>query len=140
MKGASSPEAILLPEIMIMPTRFLSADTTEKILNKIYKVKHVRQVNCQGESLPEKVTQGPAAGIPVDHSQRKKINVKGKETELRILVGRIFVEIDDMDYVQQALSDIEKICEETLPLGFDLEVGRYSKTKPTTTDYAKKRC
>jgi methyl-coenzyme M reductase subunit D len=140
MKGASSPEVTPLPEIMIMPSRLLSADTTEKLLNKLYEVKHVRQVNCQGEGLPEMVKQGPAAGIPVDHPERKKIMVKGRETQLTILVGRVFVEIDDIDHVQTALKEIEKICEDMLPFGFDLEVGRYSKFKPTTTDYAKKRC
>jgi len=66
--------------------------------------------------------------------------VKGRETQLTILVGRVFVEIDDIDHVQTALKEIEKICEDMLPFGFDLEVGRYSKFKPTTTDYAKKRC
>ena len=140
MKEASSPEMIPLPEIMIMPTRHLSAETTEKLLNKLYEVKHVRQINCQGEGLPEMVKQGPAAGIAVDHPERKKIMVKGKETQLTILVGRIFVEIDDIDEVQPALKKIEAICKELLPFGFDLEVGRYSKFKPTTTDYAKKRC
>jgi methyl-coenzyme M reductase subunit D len=140
MKGASTPEAVPLPEIMVMPSRLLSADTTEKLINSLYKVKHVRQITCQGESLPEKITIGPAAGLPVNHPERKKIMVKGKETELRILVGRIFVEIDDIDNVKEALKQIEAICEEMLPMGFDLEVGRYSKFKPTVTDYSKKRC
>jgi methyl-coenzyme M reductase subunit D len=140
MKGASSPEAIPLPEIMILSNRMLSAGTVEKLLNKLYEVDHVRQINCQGEGLPETIRQGPAAGIPVNHPERKKITVKGKETQLTILVGRILIEIDDIDHVQTALKEIEKICEEVLPFGFDLEVGRYSKFKPTTTDYAKKRC
>lgn len=140
MKGASTPEVVPLPEIMVMPSRLLSAETSEKLINRIYEVKHVRQVTCQGEGLPEKITQGPAAGLPVNHPERKKIKVKGKETELRILVGRVFVEIDDIDNVKEALTSIEAICEELLPFGFDLEVGRYSKFKPTVTDYAKKRC
>jgi methyl-coenzyme M reductase subunit D len=140
MKGASSPEVTPLPEIMIMPSRMLSADTTEKLLNKLYEVKNVRQINCQGEGLPDMVKQGPAAGIPVNHPERKTITVKGKETQLTILVGRVFVEIDDIDHVQTALKEIEEICKELLPFGFDLEIGRYSKFKPTTTDYAKKRC
>jgi len=140
MKGTSTPEAVPLPEIMIMPSRLLSANTSEKIINRVYEVKHVRQVTCQGEGLPEKITMGPAAGLPVNHPERKKIKVKGQETELRVLVGRIFVEIDDIDNVKEALEEIEVICEELLPFGFDLEVGRYSKFKPTVTDYAKKRC
>jgi len=140
MKGASSPEAVPLPEVMIMPNRLLSADTTEKILNKIYKVKHVRQVTCQGENLPKKLTLGPGAGLEVHHPERKKINVAGRETELFVQVGRIFVEVDDIDNVQFVTEKVEKICEELLPFGFTLEIGRYSKFKPTVTDYAKGRC
>jgi len=140
MEGAPSPEAVPLPEIMIMPNRLLSADTTEKVLNKIYKVKHVRQVTCQGENLPRKLTSGPGTGLDVNHPERRKIKVDGKETELWVLVGRIFVEIDDVDNVQKALKDIEKICKEMFPYGFTLEIGRYSKFKPTVTDYAKGRC
>jgi len=140
MKGASSPEAVPLPEIMIMPNRLLSADTTEKVLNRIYKVKHVRQVTCQGENLPKKLTLGPGAGLDVNHPERKKIKVAGKETELFVQVGRIFVEVDDIDNVKSVTEKVEKICEELLPFGFTLEIGRYSKFKPTVTDYAKGRC
>jgi len=137
MKGSSAQEVVPLPEIMIFPSRLLSAATTEKVLNCICSIKHVRQVTCQGENLPAKLTLGPHAGLPVNHPERKNINVKGKDTELRVQVGRIFVEIDDIDNVKKAMEDIEKVCEEMLPFGFDLEVGRYSKFKPTVSDYAK---
>ena len=125
---------------MIMPNRLLSADTTEKVLNRIYEVNHVRQVTCQGENLPKKLTQGPGTGLEVNHPERKKINVKGRETELFVQVGRIFVEVDDIDNVQYVTKKVEKICEELLLFGFTLEIGRYSKFKPTVTDYAKGRC
>jgi methyl-coenzyme M reductase subunit D len=140
MQGSPTPERVPLPEIMIMPSRLLSANTTEKILNKIYEVKYVRHINCQGENLPAKITLGSGQGLPVNHPERKIIKVKGEETELRILVGRIFVEIDDFEHVEETLQKIEEICEKMLPFGFDLEVGRYSKFKPTVTDYANKRC
>lgn len=140
MRSASSPEAVPLPEIMVMPSRLLSADTTEKVLNRIYEIEHVRQVTCQGENLPKKLNLGPGTGLDVNHPERKKITVKGKETELWVQVGRIFVEVDDIDNVQKVTEAIKEICEELFPFGFDLEIGRYSKFKPTTTDYAKGRC
>jgi methyl-coenzyme M reductase subunit D len=135
MQGSPTPERVVLPEIMIMPSRLLSADTTEKILNRIYEVRYVKHINCQGESLPLKLTSGPGSGLLVNHPERKVIKVNGKDTELKI-----FVEIEDFEHVEETLQRIEKICEEMLPFGFDLEVGRYSKFKPTTTDYANKRC
>lgn len=141
MTSTKESESVPLPEILIFPHRLLSAETTEKLLNRVYEVEHVRQVNLSGEGLPSTVKTGPHAGIPVDHPERKVVNIKGREIELQLQVGRIFVEIDDIDHLQKALEDIEKICQEILSFGFNLEVGRYSKYKPTVTDYKKgKRC
>lgn len=134
-----TPEAVPLPEILIFPNRLLSAETTEKLLNKVYEVPHVRQVNISGEGIPAVLGSGPGKGLPNVHPERKTITVKGKEVELRLLVGRVFVEIDDIDNVQQALEKIEEICKDVLPFGFNLEVGRYSKYRPTVTDYKKQR-
>jgi methyl-coenzyme M reductase subunit D len=137
MTSTEIPEAVPLPEILIFPNRLLKAETTEKLLNRIYEVPHVRQVNIAGEGLPAVLSSGPNKGLPNEHPERRVITVKGKQVELRLLVGRVFVEIDDIDYVQQALEDIDKICTELLPFGFNLEVGRYSKYRPTVTDYRK---
>ena len=137
MTSTDTPEAVPLPEILIFPNRLLKAETTEKLLNRIYEVPHVRQVNIAGEGLPAVLSSGPNKGLPNEHPDRRVITVKGKQVELRLLVGRVFVEIDDIDYVQQALEEIDKICTELLPFGFNLEVGRYSKYRPTVTDYRK---
>lgn len=137
MTSTDTPEAVPLPEILIFPNRLLKAETTEKLLNRIYEVPHVRQVNIAGEGLPAVLSSGPNKGLPNEHPERRVITVKGKQVELRLLVGRVFVEIDDIDYVQQALEEIDKICTELLPFGFNLEVGRYSKYRPTVTDYRK---
>ena len=138
---STNAESIPLPEVLIFPHRLLSAETTEKLLNRIYEVPHVRQVNVSGEGLPSRVSTGPHTGLPVEHPQRKVIKVKGKDVELTLQVGRIFVEIDDIDSLQGALDEIEKISQEILTFGFNLEVGRYSKYRPTVADYKKgKRC
>ncbi len=137
MTSTDAPETVPLPEILIFPNRLLKAETTEKLLNRIYDVPHVRQVNIAGEGLPAVLGSGPNKGLPNEHPERRVITVKGKEVELRLMVGRIFVEIEDIDYVQQALEEIDAICTELLPFGFNLEVGRYSKYRPTVTDYRK---
>ena len=130
-------EGVPLPEIQIFPERLLSASTTEVLLNKLYTVKNVRQINVQGEGLPAIMKAGPGTGGPVNHPERKKIKVKGEDVELTIQVGRIFVEICDIDFVPQALKDVEAVCKELLPFSFTLEVGRYNKFKTTTSDYKK---
>ncbi|MCX6651518.1 MAG: methyl-coenzyme M reductase operon protein D [Methanomassiliicoccales archaeon] len=130
-------EEVPLPEIKIFPERLLLADTTEVLLNKLYAVKNVRRINVQGEGLPAIMKAGPGTGGPVNHPERKMIKVKGEDLELTVLVGNIFVEICDIDFVPQALKDIEVVCKDVLPFSFTLEVGRYSKFKRTVSDYQK---
>jgi methyl-coenzyme M reductase subunit D len=133
------PEQVPLPEILIFPARLLKAETTEKLLNSVYEVPHVRHVTVSGESLPSTLSSGPGKGLVNENTERRKITVKGEEIELRLAVGRIFVEVEDIDFVDEVLADVEKICKDQLPFGFNLEVGRYSKFKPTVTDYKKQR-
>jgi len=133
------PEQVPLPEILIFPARLLKAETTEKLLNAVYEVPHVRHVTVSGESLPSTLTSGPGKGMVNEHPERRKITVKGSEIELRLLVGRVFVEVEDVDFVDEVMAKVEVICKELLPFGFSLEVGRYSKFKPTVTDYKKIR-
>ena len=139
MSSASASEQVPLPEILIFPARLLKAETTEKILNRIYSIANVRHITVSGEDLPETLSAGPGKGQPVNHPERQTITVKGDKVELRLLVGRIFVEINDIDNVPKAMEEIEEVCKELLPFGFNLEVGRYSKFRPTVTDYKKNR-
>ncbi|MCE5296309.1 MAG: methyl-coenzyme M reductase operon protein D [Euryarchaeota archaeon] len=139
MAKTTLQEQIPLPEILIFPARLLRAETTEKLLNRVYEVPHVRHVTVSGESLPEKLSSGEGKGLKNEHSEKKKITVKGSEVDLRLLVGRVFVELEDVEYIDDSTARIEEICKEILPFGFSLEVGRYSKFKPTVTDYKKIR-
>jgi methyl-coenzyme M reductase subunit D len=135
--GQLASEEVPLPEILIFPERLLLADTTEVLLNKLHEVKNVKKITVQGEDLPSVMKMGPGTGGPVNHPERRVIMVCGKEMELKVQVGRIFIEIGDIDFVPQALKDIEEVCEEVFPFSFTLEVGRYSKFKPTVSDYKK---
>lgn len=130
-------EYVPLPEIQIFPERLLSADTTEKLLRRLRQIKDVRQINVHGETLPNKVKYGPGTGLDVNHPERKKIQVEDEEMELRVQVGRVFVEVNDIDNVQPVLEEVEEVCEDLLSFDFSLEVGRYSKFKPTVSDYKK---
>jgi len=132
------PEKAPLPEILIFPSRLLKAETTEKLLNRVYEVPHVRHITVSGESLPETLKAGPGTGMTNEHTERAKICIRGQDVQLTLLVGRVFVEIDDIDNVPQAVEDIEVVCKDLLPFGFNLEVGRYSKFKPTVTDYKRR--
>ncbi|MCL1904782.1 MAG: methyl-coenzyme M reductase operon protein D [Methanomassiliicoccaceae archaeon] len=123
-----------LPEVKIFTDRLLSAESTEKVLNALIKLKDVRQINICGESLPVTVKSGPHTGIPVNHPERKIIKFGENEIELTKLVGGFFVELKEGSDPEKCVEEIRKACDRTIKTGYSLEVGRYSKYRPTLTD------
>ena len=126
-----------LPEVQIITNRLLSADTTEKVLNALDVIPNSRQINMTGESLPKTLNSGPGKGLPNNHSERKVIHVGGQEVELRYLVGAFYIEMDveDEETLDARLEEIKLACNENIEHGYTLQVGRYSKYKPTLHDY-----
>ena len=126
-----------LPEVMIITNRLLNADTTEKVLNALESVPNIRQINLTGESIPKTINSGPGKGLPNNHSEHKVIRVKGKDIELRYLVGGFLVEleVDDDEALDARVEEIKAVCNATIEHGYSLQVGRYSKYKPTLHDY-----
>ncbi|MGE4274451.1 MAG: methyl-coenzyme M reductase operon protein D [Candidatus Methanomethylophilaceae archaeon] len=129
-----------LPEIKIFPNRLLKAETTEKLLSGIYSIPQVRQINVHGESLPATVKSGPNTGLPVNHPERKTIRYGDQEVLLTMLVGAVFIELKGYEAVDETMDEVKKVCDEMLPFGYTLDVGRYSKFRPSLNDYLKSRC
>lgn len=145
MSSTQSPESkytgLKLPEIRIMTERLLGADSTEKVLNALSTLDNIRQINVKGESLPARINSGPNKGIDNNHPERRKIKFGGQEILLTKLVGDIYIElsVENEDMLNAAVEKIDRICKEVIPVGYTIDVGRYSKYRPTLTDY-KKRC
>ena len=128
---------IPLPEVEIFSHALLSAETTEKVLNALEPIEHVRQINMTGESISKNLNSGPTKGLPNNHSERKVIKVGGRDVELRFVVGAFYIELDveDEEMLNEAVEKIKTACEANMPRGFNLSVGRYSKYRKTLTDY-----
>ena len=128
---------IPLPEVEVFSHVLLSADTTEKVLNAFDPIENIRQINMTGESMPKTLNNGPAKGLPNNHSERKVIKVGGRDVELRFLVGAFYIElnVESEEMLEEAVKKIRSACEATMPRGFDLSVGRYSKYRKTLRDY-----
>ena len=126
-----------LPEVQIVTNRLLSAETTEKLLNALDVIPGIRQINMTGESLPKTINSGPAKGIANNHSERRVIVVGGREVELRYLVGAFYIELEvvDEDELEVRLDQIKAACNEHIEHGYSMQVGRYSKYRPTLHDY-----
>lgn len=126
-----------LPEVRITTERLLSADSTEKVLNALTAVKKIRQINLKGESLPATINSGPHRGIANNHSERKVIMFGEKEVELKHLVGDFFIElaVEDEAELEAKVKEIDEVLKPVVPFGYTIEVGRYSKYRPTLADY-----
>ncbi|MCD4798800.1 MAG: methyl-coenzyme M reductase operon protein D [Methanosarcinales archaeon] len=120
-------------QVEIFPQQMLMPHTAEQLLNGIDKVPGVIRILIQGLSLPRQVTWGPGTGTPVNHPDRRIINVSGQAFELNIRVGRIQVEIED----RSVKDKIRKVAEDNLPFPFEFREGFFIRRKATLVDYAK---
>jgi len=115
-------------DIEVFPHRVLGADTTEKLLNGIEGIGDVKRTIIQGPRLlPEDPNENPK------YADRRQITVNGKEVELKVKTGRIFVEISN----ESTIDEIKEICSEYLPFGFDINIGKYIRTQKTVSDNIK---
>ena len=127
-----------LPEVRISTQRLLMAETTEKVLNAIVTVKDIRQINLKGESLPATINSGPNRGIANNHSERRMIKYGDKEIELKHLVGDFYIElaVEDEKQLEERVKELDKAVKPILKdIGYSIDVGRYSKYRPTLHDY-----
>lgn len=126
-------EVIVMIEVEVFPHRYLKAETTEKFLNEIYSLDTVERVIIHGQSLPKIVYYGPARGTPVNHSERKIINVHGVPVELTVMAGRFWITLKDDSEIDR----IEEICKTLFPFGYNIRIGKFTRDKVTVTDYIK---
>ena len=129
-------EKVNVIDIKIIPNRYLKPDTTEKLLNSIYNLEGHQRVLIHGPSIPLKVFYGPGKGHVVNHTDRKVINVKGNDLELRVMVGEIVITVD-MSKFNAFMEDLECILDEFIPCDYSILVGIFTRTKSTISDYLK---
>lgn len=132
----NSGEVCEIIDIKIVPYRFLKPETSEKVLNEIFELDGIIRGIVHGPSLPKTVYYGPARGTPVNHQYRKKINVKGQDIDLRLLIGEIILTVN-VKLLNDIMESIEKILDETLSFKYILIIGIFTKTQITVSDYLK---
>lgn len=129
-------EIIKATDVKIFPYRILKPSTTENILNQILQLDGVLRLLINGKSLPTIVNFGPAKGLPVNHTDRKTINVKGNDVPLRVSVGEIILTVQ-LDNLEDFVEQVENILNDTLSFGYDIKIGVFNKTQTTVSDYMK---
>ena len=144
MKGIDSKEeytGLMLPQVRITTVRLLAAATTEMVLNALAQnetiLSHVRRFDIKGENLPKTINNGPHRGIENNHSERRLIRFGNSEFELTKAVGDFFLEllVKDEEEMNAVVEEIKSVCNEVVPFGYTLTVGRYTKYRSTISDY-----
>jgi len=122
------------PQCRIVTERFLKPETVEKILNKLVAIEGIRRIIINGPNIPQLVPYGPARGLPNTHSDRTRIIVGGSDVDLRGQVGTILLELETRDIVPR----IDEACREVFTnFTYGLKEGKFMRSTPTQTDYAK---
>jgi len=136
-KPAAEYAGIPLPEVEVFSNVLLGAETTEKVLNALDGIEHIRQINMTGESISKTIGSGPAKGLPNEHTERKVIKVGGRDVELCYLVGAFYIELDveNADMLDSVVVTIDKACKKTMPKGYTIGVGRFNKFRDSAHDY-----
>ncbi len=107
-------------DIEIFPHRLLSADTTEKLLNNLEELEGVKRMVIQGQRLPQ----------DKKNPDRRVITILGEEVDLQVKTGRVFMEIEEEDIIEQ----VKAICEDNLPFGYNIHVGTFIRKQKTVSD------
>ena len=136
MSTDNESKIIKATDVKIFPHRILKPETAESILNDVMVLDGVLRVLINGESLPTIVNYGPARGLPVNHTDRKTINVKGNEVPLKVSVGEIILTVQ-LDNLEDFVVKVDEILENTLSFGYDLKVGVFTKSQTSVSDYMK---
>ena len=111
-------------DIEIFPNRYLNAHTTEKLLINLEKVEGVKKIVLQGLRLPP---------VEMGHPDRKIITINGENIDLQVKTGRVLIEIED----EKILKEINDVCYDLLPFGFNIHIGTFIRKQKTVTDHLK---
>ena len=111
-------------DIEIFPHRLLNIETAERLLNNLDEVDGIKRMIIHGPRLP------PASDEDPNH---RTIVVKGEEVVIQVKPGRILMEIES----EEVIDDIREICEDNLPCGFNIHMGHFIRKQKTVTDQIK---
>ena len=111
-------------DIEIFPHRLLNVDTAERLLNDLDGIEGIKRMLIHGPRLPP-VREG--------HPDRRTIIVSGEEVEVQVKPGRILLEIES----EEVIEDVREVCEEHLQFGYNIHIGHFIRKQKTVTDQLK---
>jgi methyl-coenzyme M reductase subunit D len=120
-------------QVEIVPSRFLTPETAQRLLNEIYKNGGIVRIMIHGPNMPRTVPYGPGKGLPIEENKGRLLEIGDQALELTVTVGRVRLELESQEYV----GGIKAACERALPFSFQFRQGKFFHDRMTTSDYAK---
>lgn len=95
----------------------------------------MRRAVINGPSLPATIPYGPARGTANPNTNRRTIQVRGTEFEMRVQTGMVTLEVRD----ESVIEAVRNACDETFTaFPYTLQTGRqFMKSRASLVDYAK---
>jgi|SRR5271157_320004 len=121
-----------LLQLEVFPERLLNVETAQKLIDELNKISGIRRMVVYGPGIPKDDPEDLLKGnfVPT----KRYLNILGEKVELSVLVGRVWIEIEDIGVKKK----IQEACEKALPIRFEINEGMFLKTRKTVTDYARK--
>jgi methyl-coenzyme M reductase subunit D len=120
-------------QIEIFPSRFLTPETAQRLLNEIYKNGGIVRIMIHGPNQPRSVPYGPGKGAPIEENKDHLVQIGDQAVELSVKVGRIRLELESESYIE----GLKAACERALPFSFQIKQGKFFHDRLTVSDYAK---
>ena len=120
-------------QVEIVPSRFLTPETAQRLLNEIYKNGGIRRIMIHGPNMPRTVPYGPGKGMPIEENKDRLLEIGDQAIELTVTVGRVRLELESQEYI----GGVKAACERALPFSFQFRQGKFFHDRMTTSDYAK---
>jgi methyl-coenzyme M reductase subunit D len=120
-------------QIEIFPSRFLTPETAQRLLNEIYKNGGIVRIMIHGPNQPRSVPYGPGKGAPIEENKDHLVQIGDQAVELSVKVGRIRLELESERYIE----GLKAACERALPFSFQIKQGKFFHDRLTVSDYAK---
>ena len=122
-----------LMQIEVFPQRVLNVETAQKLLDELNNINGITRMVVHGPRLPKESVSDLLDG-KFNPQGKTYLNIKGEKVELSVQVGRIWIEIENADVVEQ----VRLAAEKALPFPFEMYDGVYIRTKKTLTDYVRR--
>jgi methyl-coenzyme M reductase subunit D len=120
-------------QIEIFPSRFLTPQTAQRLLNEIYENGGIVRIMIHGPNQPRSVPYGPGKGAPIEENKDHLVQIGDQAVELSVKVGRIRLELESESYIE----GLKAACERALPFSFQIKQGKFFHDRLTVSDYAK---